>query len=212
MGCDVCGPTQYFPPPPLYHIGTSTAFADGTSNLGNELKPKPQVCLAASLFPNLRDTNLRDTTLPPARLPCPSSHHAEHQRSPPTTPTTPKRPHLIAALPPSAPTTPQIQRTAQEFFLSPPLFVRALSDPTNTPTVTTVAPTGDSIELLACGNTSTPRSRRSKGAGRPAWVGGELAGLTAAGVNARGAERQEQLCVIVFLGEAGVYGVDAATV
>jgi hypothetical protein len=52
----------------------------------------------------------------------------------------------------------------------------------------------------------------AKGAGRPAWVGGELAGLAAAGVNACGAERQEQLCIIVFLGEAGVFGVDAAAV
>jgi hypothetical protein len=52
----------------------------------------------------------------------------------------------------------------------------------------------------------------AKVAGRPAWVGSELAGLAAAGVNVRGAERQEQLRVIVFLGEAGVYGVDAAAV
>jgi hypothetical protein len=52
----------------------------------------------------------------------------------------------------------------------------------------------------------------AKGAGRPAWFGGELAGLAAAGVNACGAERREQLRVIVFLGEAGVYGVDAAAV
>ncbi|KAJ7855185.1 hypothetical protein B0H14DRAFT_3449207 [Mycena olivaceomarginata] len=43
----------------------STAFADGTSNLGNELKPKPQACLAASLFPT--------STRPPAR-------HARHAR------------------------------------------------------------------------------------------------------------------------------------
>jgi hypothetical protein len=33
----------------------------------------------------------------------------------------------------------------------------------------------------------------AKGAGHPAWVGGELAGIAAAGVDARGAERQEQL-------------------
>jgi hypothetical protein len=33
----------------------------------------------------------------------------------------------------------------------------------------------------------------AKGAGRPVWVGGELAGVAAAGVDARGAERQEQL-------------------
>ncbi|KAJ7825986.1 hypothetical protein B0H14DRAFT_3468071 [Mycena olivaceomarginata] len=71
-----------------------------------------------------------------------------------TTPTTPKRhPHLVAVLPPSAPTTPQIQRTAQELFpspppASPPPFARASSDPTNTPTASTVAPTGDSLELL----------------------------------------------------------------
>ncbi|KAJ7362589.1 hypothetical protein DFH08DRAFT_799613 [Mycena albidolilacea] len=36
----------------------STAFADCTSNLSNELKPKPQACLAASLFPT--------STRPPA--------------------------------------------------------------------------------------------------------------------------------------------------
>ncbi|KAJ7330381.1 hypothetical protein DFH08DRAFT_786154 [Mycena albidolilacea] len=71
-----------------------------------------------------------------------------------TTPTTPRRhPHLVAGLPPSAPTTPQIQRTAQELFpspppASPPPFARASSDPTNTPTAATVAPTGDSLELL----------------------------------------------------------------
>jgi hypothetical protein len=52
----------------------------------------------------------------------------------------------------------------------------------------------------------------AKGSGHPAWVGSELAGLAAASVNVRGAERQEQLRVIVFLGEAGVYGVDAAAV
>ncbi|KAJ7731951.1 hypothetical protein B0H14DRAFT_3517764 [Mycena olivaceomarginata] len=35
----------------LCPIGTSTAFADGTSNLGNEVKPKPQVCLTVSSQP-----------------------------------------------------------------------------------------------------------------------------------------------------------------
>ncbi|KAJ7694462.1 hypothetical protein B0H14DRAFT_3530696 [Mycena olivaceomarginata] len=142
-----------------------------------------------------------------------------------------RRPHLVAALPPSAPTTPQIQCTAQELFLSPPLFARASSDPTNTPTVTRVALTGDSIELLGVWQhfhaaeqalyaqlATTPVGAlndvwrafmiAAKGAGRPAWVRGELAGLTVASVNAR----QEQLRVIVFLGEAGVYGVDAAAV
>ncbi|KAJ7802515.1 hypothetical protein B0H14DRAFT_3488385 [Mycena olivaceomarginata] len=65
-----------------------------------------------------------------------------------TTPMTPKR-HLVAGLPPSAPTMPQIRCTVQELFPSPLPFARALSDPTNTPTVSTVALTGDSIELLA---------------------------------------------------------------
>jgi hypothetical protein len=49
----------------------------------------------------------------------------------------------------------------------------------------------------------------AKGVGSPARVVGELAGIAAAGVDARSAERQEQLRVIVFLGEATVYGVDA---
>jgi hypothetical protein len=48
----------------------------------------------------------------------------------------------------------------------------------------------------------------AKGAGRPVLVGGKLAGIAATGVDARSAERQEQLRVIVFLGEAAVYGVD----
>jgi hypothetical protein len=127
--------------------------------------------------------------------------------------------------------TPQIQRRS----LPVPVPVRASSesDPTNTPTLSTVAPTGGSIELLASLRqhshaaeqalyvqlATTPMGalndvRRAfmiaaKGTGRPARVGGELAGITAAGVDARGAKRQEQLRVIVFLGEAAVYGVDA---
>jgi hypothetical protein len=165
----LCLLTQYFPPPPLYHIGMSTAFADGTSNLSNELKPKPQVCLAASLFPNLCDT-----TLPPARLPCPSSHHDEHQRSPRPLPrggpltrggghSSDNTDNTQAPPPcrgPPAWRAYDAADPAQELFLSPPLSARASSDPTNTPTVTTVALTGNSIELLVCGNTSTPWSRR----------------------------------------------------
>jgi hypothetical protein len=89
-----------------------------------------------------------------------------------------------------------------------------------------VAPTGDSIELLASLRQHSHAAEQAlyaqlttmpmgvlndvwhafmiaaKGAGR-----GELAGV-AAGVDTCGAERQEQLCVIVFLGEAAVYGVD----
>ncbi|KAJ7348682.1 pectin lyase fold/virulence factor [Mycena albidolilacea] len=78
--------------------------ADGTSNLGNEVKPKPKQCLV--------DDESDATTL--------------------TTPQ--RHPHLVTGLPPSAPTTPQIQRTAQELFsspspaspspASPPLFAR----------------------------------------------------------------------------------------
>ncbi|KAJ7760904.1 hypothetical protein DFH07DRAFT_740406 [Mycena maculata] len=45
-----------------------------------------------------------------------------------TTPTRMKAPHWIAGLPPSAPTTPQITKSAQDFFPSPPL-ARASSDP-----------------------------------------------------------------------------------
>jgi hypothetical protein len=67
-----------------------------------------------------------------------------------TTPTTPKcHPHLVACLLPSASTTPQIQCTAQELFPSLPLFAHVLLDPTNMLTVSTVAPMGNSIELLA---------------------------------------------------------------
>ncbi|KAJ7351397.1 hypothetical protein DFH08DRAFT_957711 [Mycena albidolilacea] len=134
----------------------------------------------------------------------------------------------VTGLPPSTSTTPQIQRTGQELF-SPPL---PASPPL--PTVSTVVPTGDSIELLASLRqhshtveqalypqlATTPvgalnNVRRAfiiaaKGAGRPARVGGELAGLAAAGVDAHGVERQEQLHVIIFLSEAAVYGVDAA--
>jgi hypothetical protein len=50
----------------------------------------------------------------------------------------------------------------------------------------------------------------AKGAGRPVWVGGDLAGVAAAIVDACSAEQQEQPRIIVFLGEAAVYGVDAA--
>jgi hypothetical protein len=50
----------------------------------------------------------------------------------------------------------------------------------------------------------------AKGVGRPARVGGELAGVAAAGVDACSTERQEQLRVIVFLGKAAFYGVDTA--
>ncbi|KAJ7889523.1 hypothetical protein B0H14DRAFT_3429532 [Mycena olivaceomarginata] len=76
--------------------------ADGTSNLGNEVKPKPKQCLV--------DDGGDESDV--------------------TTPTTPQcHPHLVAGLLPSAPTTPQIQRTAQELFPSPlpgspPLFAR----------------------------------------------------------------------------------------
>ncbi|KAJ7890105.1 hypothetical protein B0H14DRAFT_3855510 [Mycena olivaceomarginata] len=92
--------------------------ADGTSNLGNEVKPKPKQCLVDD----------------------------GGDESDATTPTTPQRhPHLVVGLPPSAPTTPQIQCMAQELFLSPPPRVPA---PVRAP-LSTVAPMGDSIELLA---------------------------------------------------------------
>ncbi|KAJ6515534.1 hypothetical protein C8R45DRAFT_1067124 [Mycena sanguinolenta] len=72
-----------------------------------------------------------------------------------TTPRTHKPAHhLITGLPPSAPTTPQIQRTAQELFPSPPTatppLVRASSDPPATSTPATfLGPPVDSLELLA---------------------------------------------------------------
>ncbi|KAJ7871892.1 hypothetical protein B0H14DRAFT_2570615 [Mycena olivaceomarginata] len=59
--------TQYFPPLPLYLIGTSTALADGTSNFGNKLKPKPKQFVWQSLS---SPTHLRHHPLrhhPPAR-------------------------------------------------------------------------------------------------------------------------------------------------
>jgi hypothetical protein len=59
FGGVVC--TRYFLPLPFYHIGMSTAFPNGTSNLGNELKLKPKF-VWLPLFPNLHDT-----TLPPHR-------------------------------------------------------------------------------------------------------------------------------------------------
>ncbi|KAF8213990.1 hypothetical protein K438DRAFT_1660635 [Mycena galopus ATCC 62051] len=70
-----------------------------------------------------------------------------------TTPRVHRPGHLIVGLPPSAPTTPQIQRTAQELFPSPPTasppFARASSDPTTPTSPPVLPPTGDSLELLA---------------------------------------------------------------
>jgi hypothetical protein len=79
--------------------------ADGTSNLGNEVKPKPKQCLVV----------WHPGSLPLPSLATPLSHlpkaerrdNADNTQAPPPT---------------SAPMTPQIQRTAQELFPSPPPF------------------------------------------------------------------------------------------
>ncbi|KAJ7880804.1 hypothetical protein B0H14DRAFT_3434360 [Mycena olivaceomarginata] len=79
---------------------------------------------------------------------------------------------------------------------SPPPFAPASLDPMNTPTVSMVAPTGNSIKLLVCGSTSMLQSRRcTRSSVRVVQrgSGGELAGIAAAGFDARSAERQEQL-------------------
>ncbi|KAJ7888948.1 hypothetical protein B0H14DRAFT_3429922 [Mycena olivaceomarginata] len=171
---------------------------------------------APSLFGCLSSpTSTTPPSCPPARLLCPSSHHDEHHRSPrplprggpltrgvggtpATTPTTPKRPHLVAALPPSAPTTPQIQRTAQELFLSPPLFARVVGSHEHADSddggadgrLNRAAGVWQHFhaaeQALYAQLATTPVGAlndvwrafmiAAKGAGRPAWVRGELAG------------------------------------
>ncbi|KAJ7804846.1 hypothetical protein B0H14DRAFT_3773461 [Mycena olivaceomarginata] len=168
--------TRYFPPPPLYHIGTSTAFADGTSNLDNELKPKPQ---------HTYDT--ADPAHSAGALSVPAPVHVcvvgshEHADSD------------------DGGADGRLNRAAgvwQHFHTAEQALYAQLA-------TTPVGALNDVWRTFMIA---------AKGAGRPAWVGGELAGLAAAGVNARSAEQQEQLRVIVFLGKAGVYGVDAAAV
>ncbi|KAJ7690461.1 hypothetical protein B0H14DRAFT_3665669 [Mycena olivaceomarginata] len=119
-----------------------------------------------------------------------------------------RHPHLVAALPPSAPTTPQIQRTVQELFLSPPLDDGGADGRLNR-AAGVWQHFHATEQVLYAQLATTPVGVlndvwrtfmiAAKGAGRPAWVGGELAGLAAAGVNARSAERQEQLRVIFDL-------------
>ncbi|KAJ7831043.1 hypothetical protein B0H14DRAFT_3143295 [Mycena olivaceomarginata] len=88
--------------------------ADGTSNLGNDVKPKPKRCLVV----------WHPGSLPQPPLASYPLKDDGGDESDAKTPTMPKcHPHLVAGLPPSAPTTPQIQSTAQELFLSPPPFV-----------------------------------------------------------------------------------------
>ncbi|KAJ7790575.1 hypothetical protein B0H14DRAFT_3569105 [Mycena olivaceomarginata] len=88
--------------------------ADGTSNLGNEVKPKPKRCLVV----------WHPGSLPQPPLASYPLKDDGGDESDATTPTTPKRhPHLVAGLPPSAPTTPS---TAQELFPSPPPFAHVV--------------------------------------------------------------------------------------
>ncbi|KAJ7799194.1 hypothetical protein B0H14DRAFT_3491840 [Mycena olivaceomarginata] len=90
------------------------------------------------------------------------------------------------------------------------------------PTRSTLAPMGDSVKLLASLRQHSHAAEQAlyaqlattpvgalndvrhafmiaaKGTGRPARVGGELAGIAVAGVDACSAEQQEQVRVIVF--------------
>ncbi|KAJ7826606.1 hypothetical protein B0H14DRAFT_3874003 [Mycena olivaceomarginata] len=173
--------------------------ADGTLNLGNEVKPKPKQCLVV----------WHPGSLPLPPLATPAEGRRERRDNADNA-------HLVTGLPPSAPTTPQIQHTAQELFPSPPpvpppLFARVVGSHEHA-----------DIELLASLRQHSHTAEQAlyaqlattpvvalndvrhafmivaKGAGRPARVGGKLAGVAAAGVDACGAERQEQVHVIVF--------------
>ncbi|KAJ7719540.1 hypothetical protein B0H14DRAFT_626686 [Mycena olivaceomarginata] len=133
--------------------------ADGTSNLGNEVKPKAKQCLVV----------WHPGSLPLPPLATPPSHPPNDDggdESDATTPTTPQRhPHLVAGLPPSAPTTRQIQRTAQELFPSPPPFARIVGSHEQADSVDSGA---DGRLNRAAGESAAALPRRGAGAVRTA--------------------------------------------
>ncbi|KAJ7818993.1 hypothetical protein B0H14DRAFT_3473440 [Mycena olivaceomarginata] len=100
-----------------------------------------------------------------------NTHRGLHPKKCPVTMlTTPKRPHLVAGLPPTA-------GVQQHFHTAEQVLYTQL-------TTTSMGVLNDVRHAFMI---------VAKGAGRPAWVRGELAGVAAASVDTRCTEQQEQL-------------------